>query len=749
MKPSRIVHKGSSSDSYTRGSRINITLRIALMSWLVTLITLIIFASLTIPQQKEICFRHLLSKANSVALSLHGVAAGAAINEDFASVVSACQTLMAGDPDLEFLMVMKNDRFSLFIEQDGWRSEPKADVYWIPPERQAVASITLIPGLGRRAFHYAQPFDYSGIEWGWIHVGLSLKDYDRSVVVLYRNTALLAVGCILLSLLIFVGYAGKMVEPILRLRQLVQEIAGGDLSVRADVTRHDELGSLAESVNTMTEALLRRDQILESVRFAAQKFMQTSQWEESIDDVLEKIGGAAEACCACVFENHRDDTGQLSASKRYEWKTHRSILKNSSPGVQEFVYKDAGFDTWIDLLGSNKIISGPVSKMGAAERAFLEPQNIRSLIVIPVFVEEEWWGFLGLEDCVQERLWSDPEKDSLRTAADMLGATIVRQQIENLLVDAKTFLERRVKQRTQELETQVAAKEQALEELATTQSTLVEMSRAAGMAEVATGVLHNVGNVLNSVNVSCTLVVDQLRESRLPNLTRVLDLMREFESDLAYFLTEDSRGRNIPKYLNTLASTLQQEQDFMIRETQGLHDRIQHIKEIVSMQQTYGRVSGMLETLPAEQLMEDALKLNAGVLARYEIKVQGHYDPVPPITVDKHKVLQILLNLINNAKHACNDGGASEKIITLGIFNKSHDCLTMQVSDNGVGILPENLTRIFHHGFTTRVSGHGFGLHSGALTARELHGTLTAHSDGPGRGATFTLELPFHPGDSV
>jgi len=164
------------------------------------------------------------------------------------------------------------------------------------------------------------------------------------------------------------------------------------------------------------------------------------------------------------------------------------------------------------------------------------------------------------------------------------------------------------------------------------------------------------------------------------------------------------------------------------------------------MQQTYGRVMGVTETLSPEQLMEDALKLNIEALNRHHISIVRDYAPVPDVTVDRHKVLQILLNLINNAKYACTQGSLEQKAVTLRIFSPGPGRVRMEVSDKGMGIKPDNLTRIFQHGFTTRRDGHGFGLHSGALAARDLGGSLGAHSDGPEHGATFTLELPCTPG---
>lgn len=722
--------------------------RIALLSWLLTLVTLFLFVTLTIPQQKKTFLQNLESKANSVAVSLHEVAAGAAVNDDLASVVSASQTLLAGDPDLDFLIITKNDGFSLINQQTGWTVEPDIDAYWLPQERETSSKIATVPLLNRRIFHYAQPFDYSGIQWGWIHVGISLKSYDQSVAAMYRNTIGLALACLVLSLLVSFLYSQQVVRPILRLRHLVQKIAGGDLTVRADIDRHDELGSLAKSVNTMSDSLLRRDRILESVRFAAQQFLLTEQWEKVITEVLGRLGHAAGTSRAYIFENITDDSGRLCMSQRYEW-TQRGITPQlDNPDLQMLPYDGEDLDWWGTTLANNQVISGPVSEMRAGLRALLEPQGIQSLIVIPVFVGNTWWGFLGMDDCVQSRVWTSAEEDSLRAATDMFGATIARQEMQEALLDAKTTLEQRVDERTRELQIQVAAKEKALSDLAETQSSLLEVSRAAGMAEVATGVLHNVGNVLNSVNVSSALLIEQLRQSRSGNVAKVANLVQEHADQLASFFSDDPRGRQIPEYLTSLGVALDNERKVMLQETESLRERVDHIKEIVSMQQSYGRVAGIDETICPERLMEDALKLNAGALERHGVTVRREYHHPSQIVVDKHKILQILLNLINNAKYACSEV-EGDKTITLRIDNPAVNRIRFQVADNGIGILPENLIRVFQHGFTTRKSGHGFGLHSGALAAQELGGRLSAHSNGLHTGATFTLELPCNPGEKI
>jgi C4-dicarboxylate-specific signal transduction histidine kinase len=174
----------------------------------------------------------------------------------------------------------------------------------------------------------------------------------------------------------------------------------------------------------------------------------------------------------------------------------------------------------------------------------------------------------------------------------------------------------------------------------------------------------------------------------------------------------------------------------------GLGKNIEHIKEIVAMQQSYARMSGVTEDLKADALVADALSINEGALGRHGVRVAREYQDVELVRVDKHKALQILINLIRNAKYAMDASAKSDKILTMSIAPSADNRVRIQVRDSGIGIPPENLTLIFQHGFTTKKDGHGFGLHSSANAAREMGGSLTAQSDGPGQGAVFTLELP-------
>jgi C4-dicarboxylate-specific signal transduction histidine kinase len=225
-------------------------------------------------------------------------------------------------------------------------------------------------------------------------------------------------------------------------------------------------------------------------------------------------------------------------------------------------------------------------------------------------------------------------------------------------------------------------------------------------------------------------------------LTKAVGLLREQAADLGRFLTKDPKGRQLPQFLDRLTEHLVEENKALLQETDALDKNVQHIKEIVATQQSFARVFGVTESIEAERLMEEAIQLHAAAFVRHGIKLVRQYAPVAPVLVDRHKVLQILVNLLRNAKQAVSDSNGAEKQIILTIAAPSEGRVSFSITDNGSGITPENLTKIFRHGFTTKKDGHGFGLHSGALAAQEMKGSLTARSNGPGTGATFRLEVP-------
>jgi len=555
-------------------SRLGITLRTALLAWLIALITLTVFVLSVLPRQKQTFIENLRSKAYGSAVSLGEIAASAVVNEDYSSVVDYCMEMLKRDPTVDFIVITRNDGFSLVHDRSSWDTRHLAG-RWVPANRVAFGGIEKAPVFDRRVYAYSHPFSYSGIEWGWIHVGLKLDAYDQSIAELYRRTALVAAFCLVISLIASFIYARHIVSPVLKLQGVVRRVASGDLTARATVDRTDEIGELAHSVNAMTEAILIRDRTLQET-------------------------------------------------------------------------------------------------------------NLR--------------------------------------------------------------LEERVEKRTHELRAQKEAAERAHAELIETQRQLFEASRLAGMAQVATGILHNVGNVLNSVNISTNLLRDELSSNaHLGLLQRTADLIRQQGDRAPQFIAEDARGRHIPGLIVEIGQGLGQCRAQLSRELASLAENVDHIKQIVAVQQSYAKAGGLLQSFDPTDLFQDALRVAHASLHRHHVQIHTDF-PVerPSLHTDRHLALQILVNLVQNAIAAVKVRPAADRHVTLRL-RVAADRLQFTVADNGVGIAPDDRQKLFQHGFTTRKDGHGFGLHSGALAAANLGGALTVASDGLDRGATFTLELPVTP----
>lgn len=283
-----------------------------------------------------------------------------------------------------------------------------------------------------------------------------------------------------------------------------------------------------------------------------------------------------------------------------------------------------------------------------------------------------------------------------------------------------------------------------------THAELVEASRLAGLAEMATGVLHNIGNALNGVNTTVGVVSAQVQKSRIPNVQKTARLLAEHQGpNLAAFLAEDPRGKQIAGYLEQLGQHLLAEQQALVRDLEDLRFKVDHINQIVAAQQSYAQFSGLVETMAPAELFDHALKISEASLMRHRVAVRRDFAPVPPVHGQRQKILQILVNLIRNAKEAMAARERHDKHLVLGLEAVSLDRVRFIIGDNGVGIPPENLTRIFAFGFSTKEGGRGFGLHTSALAAKEMGGSLFAKSAGVGQGATFILELPAATGSPV
>ena len=314
---------------------------------------------------------------------------------------------------------------------------------------------------------------------------------------------------------------------------------------------------------------------------------------------------------------------------------------------------------------------------------------------------------------------------------------IILNQKNNEIENANTELNQKNKQITKQ-KNQLSI---TLEELRETQKMLTDTAHRAGMAEIATGILHNVGNVLNSVKVSSQILKEKIISSKVNNLTKVLALMEEHFDNIGAFITSDEKGKMLPEYLLKVGVTLKEEQDNSLKELSILHNGINHIEDIIAVQQSYAGVSGLVEKIVLSEMMDDVLKMHSEMFRKYKIKITKKYSKTKPILIEKGKLIQVFVNLLKNAKESLEMKDEKNRIITINILeNEAYQVI--EIVDNGIGIVKKNLGRIFSYGFSTKKDGKGFGLHTSALAMTEMKGKLIAESEGIGKGAKFIISIP-------
>ncbi len=278
-------------------------------------------------------------------------------------------------------------------------------------------------------------------------------------------------------------------------------------------------------------------------------------------------------------------------------------------------------------------------------------------------------------------------------------------------------------------------------QLELTYKKLMETAHRAGMAEVASNVLHNVGNILNSINVSAELAYEKVSRSEIENLQKIVELINSHSHDLANFLTSDPKGRHIPAYLTEAVSHTAKMKAEMLKNLSSLIKNVNNIKQVINSQRLYTNDSNTKDVVELPDLIENAIEINNAGLQYWKIEVIREYGDCGKIVTDKQRVLQILVSLIDNAQQAMAESTNSPKLLKIRT-SKIDDKVRIEITDNGTGIMPEDLNKIFSCGFTTKPTGHGFGLHSCKMAATDMRGTISVSSDGRNKGATFTLELP-------
>ncbi len=452
--------------------------------------------------------------------------------------------------------------------------------------------------------------------------------------------------------------------------------------------------------------LRQHDALLNAVTQVAAELLDTQNNEEAIKEVLAVIGKTIKVSWIHLNVIHPKQSNESYLSSiRYEWND-----AGVPAMINDMNFQNLNLAYEFSHLVTTKQRSEPVSfyteNLTPAVQTLLLKMNMRSFLYIPLIVDNRLWGSLHFIDTNQSnRQWSWAETDTLKIFAGLISVTISQMRYINELANA---------------------------------------NRRAGMAQIANDVLHNVGNALNSANVSANLITNTLQQSGMSAFGKAVAIFREHESDIGNYISTDERGKKLPQFIVKLYEHLLVEHEENIKELQLLAASIERINNIVSRQQAYAGSTAVQEIVNIKNIVEEGLSFCEAGFQKSNIMISRELTETPNAKLDKHRVLQIVVNLLTNAINACNESNQANKQVILRLSaNDTH--LIFEVVDNGVGIAPENIEKIFFQGFTTREQGHGLGLHNSIISAKEMGGKLTAQSKGLNCGASFTLVLPLVP----
>ncbi|MDJ0840856.1 MAG: two-component regulator propeller domain-containing protein [Acidobacteriota bacterium] len=428
------------------------------------------------------------------------------------------------------------------------------------------------------------------------------------------------------------------------------------------------------------------------------------------------------------------DSIQLSRSNR-GLEIHFAAMHYRAPEKNTFQYKLEGFDPdWNDAAVNDRratytnLDSGDYTfYMRAANKDGVRAEPISLKVRVPTPPWLSWWaytlyvlgfvslagGYLGFLHHKLER-----QKQSLEHM----------RQVERLKDAFNRELEEKVEKRTREL--------------VGTRKKLTEAARAAGMAEIASDVLHNVGNTLNSVRTSLHLIQERADEKRwLELLDRVIGLLNDHEEALQRGLDEEMQAAGILRTLDLIQRKLNENRMYIAAEGEKIFENVQAI--VTSLHQQQERVHTrnlLLEPADLNELLEEALHTVPGVIAGLNVVKQ--MEDIPLVRLDRLKSLRLLTFLVQNASEAVKEARLKNEGRIAFRTSQNGPKVSLEISDNGVGILPENLSRLFVHGYTTKSGREGFGLHYSANAMKEMGGTIEIYSQGPGCGTTAVLKFP-------
>ena len=537
----------------------------------------------------------------------------------------------------------------------------------------------------------------------WLGVPLKVAGKVLGALVVQNYTQELQYSEVEKELLVFVSH----------------QIATSLLRKRTDEKLQESYTELEARVAQRTEELSEANRILEQE-------IEEKEWATKVQQALFKISEVAYA--ACDFDELYRSIHEIIAELMYA--ENIIIALSQRDGGIRFVY-------FKDIVNDEHEVDWSVPKEAAKKT--LSSYVIRT--GLPLLVDRDTAYKMAGEgeftiygDCFTDWLGVP-----LKYADDVLGAIVVQNYTDEPKYSEKekellVFV-------SQHIATALQRKHDA-EKLKLLQKELVEAAHVAGMSEIASGILHNVGNLLNSIGTSTEALNKTLEQSKISSLKRIVGMLENNAENLSAFLATDPKGKKLPEMLKALAGVLDNERASLSSHADSVRKCAHTISDVISTQQKYVGGVALEEEVVLVDIVEDALFTQQGFLERNKVKLKRDFQYKSFVRVQKSKLLNIFINLLKNAVDALKNVDQVDRVLTISIFKKGSEKVCVRVVDNGEGIAEENLARIFNHGFTTRQHGLGFGLHSCATSLTEMQAKMSVESDGLGKGASFLICFP-------
>jgi PAS domain S-box-containing protein len=645
-------------------------------------------------EQRDVFYQHLVESSEGLGRFVATISPEAILGFDFETLDAHVREISRNHEVLYAAVFDSNgNNLTSYLDYDRPLIKAVALRETAPDLPRVIDALNAQDGVVAVAF----PVNHGDEVIGSVRLGLDTGQISALAhQIMLRHLLVDGATILVLSLCIYVVFRMQALRPIRALTEASSRVSGGTLDVPVRVYAADELGQLARTFNQMmTRLRVTLDEKDDALR-------QLKEFNRTLEQRVARR----------TVELERSETRL------------RAIIESIGEGI--ITVDEKGYVMSMNPAAERVFGASSAELQGMHSALLLADQHTAELARLPNYADStdnpfRVTGRLEPVEYAGQRMNGEPFPMEVVVTPMRLGHEQLRVCI--------------VRDITHRRETE--------QRLAEAQQQLVDAAHKSGMAEMATGVLHNIGNLLNTAMLSVEQMDRSLKQSRLEGLNKATELLRQHVDDLPGFVAADERGKTLPHYLVRVKDALNDDHAALAAEVASLREKTAMMRDVIATQQSYARFGLQLQALDVVGVVEDALRVQQSALKRWDVAVERDYGPVPRVTAHKSKLLQVFTNLIKNGIDAMAQADVADRPRRLRVaVDRAEDGQArVRFSDAGCGIAPDNLTLIFTHGFTTKSDGHGFGLHDSALAMREMRGSLHAHSPGPGQGATFTVLL--------